>query len=429
MKFTLLVSNIKNMLHLKKVHKLVLFVNFILLTILTSLILIGVSRSSPIDTSFEFGISSGDELVFYMEQGNSYNDPLLDQPEKYESYQKYTIGDITINNSTSCKLSFNVSQNITNNPDYENASHWDRGYDQTVILNTDNREEFFMGPFLPLDIGFDDIFTKETFSQMYGGMGIGMVPVGGDSEIIVHENITTFSASKLRLDFEMIFNATIDGENTSAFTKISFILGKNHIIETSDLSTSSTTGNLTTVMEHSLDLVYSNIQNIQTFHDIPDDNVIPDDDIQTILQMTGVISLAVIAVGGVSYIGVRKVRVEGNLKIFESEILNIEKNIHNHVFIESHEKLMVIHKELEILGQLDYLQKIENLMKTCRINSSFLEQKKNLMDKFTKGDIKFAYTGLVKLLKEVNKLEYTNWIDSSVKSEIADSLKKVAGNL
>ncbi len=424
MKFTLLLSNFKNMLHLKKAHKFALFVNFILVYILTGLILIGVGRSSHIETNFEFAISNSDELVYFSEQGISYNDPLLDQPEEYVSYQKYTIGEIAIIDPTSCSFSYTVSQNLTNNPDYGNSSHWDTGYNQTVILNTDNSEQLLFGPFLPLDIGFDDIFTKESFSQMYGGYGIGMGPVGGDSEIVVHENSSIFSVSELRLSFEMIFDATIDGEHQRTSTKITYLLGKNHIFESAVMSTSSTIGNVTTDSFNSLYLVYSNIQNIQTFHDISDDA-----DIQTILLMTGGISLAVIAVGGVSYIVVRKVRVEGNLKIFESEILNIEKTIHNHVFSESHEKLMVIHKELEILGHVDYSQKIENLMKTCRINSAFLEQKKTLMDKLNKGEIRFAYTGLVELLKEVNKPEYVDWIDSSVTSEITDSLKKVASNL
>jgi len=153
--------------------------------------------------------------------------------------------------------------------------------------------------------------------------------------------------------------------------------------------------------------------------------------IQTILLMTGGISLVLIAVGGVSYIsyiGVLRMRKEGKIRNFKAEILNIEKIIENHDFNEAHQNLMDIHQELELLGHMDYSQKIENLMKTCRINSGFLEQKKILMDKFNKGDIEFVYTSLVELLKEVNKPEYTDWIDASVTSEITDSLKKVASN-
>lgn len=426
MKFTLLLSKYKKLVLLKKYPKLLFIVNFILICILSSFFLIGVGRSSLFETNFEFGISYGDELVYYSEYGISYNDPLLDRPEKHVNYQKFVIGDISIIDPTSCRFSYKISLNITNDPDYENLSHWDTGYNQTVILNTSNMEQLLFGPFLPLDIGFDDIFTKESFSQMYGGFGIG--PNEGDYEIVVHENSSTFSVSELRLSFEMIFDATIDGEHRKTSTIIKYTLGKNHIIESADLSVSTTTGNFTTETENSLYLIYSNIQSNPTFYDIPNDG----DMIQTILLMTGGISLVVIAVGIVSYIsyiGVLRIRKEGKIRNYKVDISKIEKIIYNHNFNEAHQNLLVIHQELEILGHMDYSQKIENLMKTCRINAGFFEQRKTLIDKFNQGEIRSAYTGLVQLLKEVNKPEFIDWIDPSVTSEIADSLKKVASNL
>ena len=120
---------------------------------------------------------------------------------------------------------------------------------------------------------------------------------------------------------------------------------------------------------------------------------------------------------------------KGKIRDFEADLLIIEKTIDNHDFNEAHQKLMDLNQEFELLGHKVHSQKIENLMKTCRINSGFLEQRKNLMDKLDKGEIESAYTGLVELLKEVNKPEYMDWIDPAVTSEIADSLKIVPGNL
>ena len=124
-----------------------------------------------------------------------------------------------------------------------------------------------------------------------------------------------------------------------------------------------------------------------------------------------------------------KIKIKkGKIRDLETDLLIIEKTIDNQDFNEAHQKLMDLHQEFELMGYKDHSQKIENLMKSCIINSDFLEQRKTLVDKFDKGEIESAYKGLVELLKEVNKQEYSNWIDPAVTSEVADSLKMVAGN-
>lgn len=187
------------------------------------------AMTDTIETDFEYDVIEGEFLGRFMNLTTSGNytytypngtvETTIIDPEFEIDYTLFNVTNITIIDSQNCTIEYEIYQNNTNIPEFNNMSDWGIHYTSTDHLT--NTKESLIESYmyaLPNDVFCDDIVDNDLYQSIMELMGLLPFDLGNFTEEMEADNATVYrdelTINQQSIPYRILYDFVFHGDVT-----------------------------------------------------------------------------------------------------------------------------------------------------------------------------------------------------------------------